>query len=212
MCSVKSECCISRLGPTTFLLLPQAPAPASVLEKKRWCSRRRRLPALLPRDTTIRRRLRHAGLPSGRLPSRLAACFSLGSRRSRCRRELPSKTTTPSEPSSATPIATPQASVPAAQRNPIWNFDCKVRCPKSPKFSPRRPLQVADMPCKHKQRPCDSVPTDRRCRAWCNPRYKMPCEGLLLRPAGPSLADPAAPLTPNPLPLQRLGPRADPPC
>jgi len=32
---------------------------------------------------------------------------------------------------------------------------------------------------KRKERPCDSVPTDRRCRVCCNPRYKMPCEGPL---------------------------------
>ena len=32
---------------------------------------------------------------------------------------------------------------------------------------------------KRKARPCDSVPTDRRCRVCCNPRYKMPCEGPL---------------------------------
>ena len=50
---------------------------------------------------------------------------------------------------------------------------------KSPKFSPRRPPQVADMPSKRKERPCDSVPTDRRCRVCCNPRYTMPCEGPL---------------------------------
>ena len=35
------------------------------------------------------------------------------------------------------------------------------------------------MPSKRKERPCDSVPTDRRCRVCCNPRYKMPCEGPL---------------------------------
>ncbi len=56
-----------------------------------------------------------------------------------------------------------------------------VLSPKSPKFPPRRPLQVADMPSnlKRKQRPCDSVPTDRRWRACCNPQYKVPCEGPL---------------------------------
>ena len=32
---------------------------------------------------------------------------------------------------------------------------------------------------KRKERPCDSVPTDRRCRVCCNPRYKKPCEGPL---------------------------------
>ena len=32
---------------------------------------------------------------------------------------------------------------------------------------------------KRKERPCDSVPTDRRCRVCCNPRYKMPYEGPL---------------------------------
>ena len=54
-----------------------------------------------------------------------------------------------------------------------------VMPPKSPKFSPRRPPQVAEMVNKRKERPCDSVPTDRRCRVCCNPRYKMPCEGPL---------------------------------
>ena len=32
---------------------------------------------------------------------------------------------------------------------------------------------------KRKARPCDSVPTDRRCRVCCNPRDKMPCQGPL---------------------------------
>ncbi len=56
---------------------------------------------------------------------------------------------------------------------------------------------------KRKERPCDSVPADRRCRVCCNPRYKMPCEGPLPETSRPSLADPAAPLSPNPMPLQR---------
>ncbi len=64
--------------------------------------------------------------------------------------------------------------------------------------------EVADMPSKRKDRPCDSAPTDRRCRVCCNPRDKKPCQGPLQdrcpRPK-PSLADPAAPLPPNPLPL-----------
>ena len=32
---------------------------------------------------------------------------------------------------------------------------------------------------KRKERPCDSVPTDRRCRVCCNPRDKKPCQGPL---------------------------------
>ena len=35
------------------------------------------------------------------------------------------------------------------------------------------------MPSKRKERPCDSVPTDRRCRVCCNPRDKKPCQGPL---------------------------------
>jgi hypothetical protein len=35
------------------------------------------------------------------------------------------------------------------------------------------------MPSKRKDRPCDSVPTDRRCRVCCNPRDKKPCQGPL---------------------------------
>ena len=35
------------------------------------------------------------------------------------------------------------------------------------------------MPSKSKDRPCDSVPTDRRCRVCCNPRDKKPCQGPL---------------------------------
>ncbi len=32
---------------------------------------------------------------------------------------------------------------------------------------------------KRNERPCDSVPMDRRCRVCGNPRYKMPCDGPL---------------------------------
>jgi len=32
---------------------------------------------------------------------------------------------------------------------------------------------------KRKDRPCDSVLTDRRCRVCCNPRDKKPCQGPL---------------------------------
>ncbi len=47
-------------------------------------------------------------------------------------------------------------------------------------FSETAP-QVPDMPSKRKDRPCDSVPTNRRCRhgVCCNPRDKKPCQGPL---------------------------------
>ena len=53
---------------------------------------------------------------------------------------------------------------------------------------------------KRKERPCDSVPADRRCRACCNPRYKMPCQGPLpetseVEPGGSSEAEPTSALT-----------------
>ena len=56
------------------------------------------------------------------------------------------------------------------------------------------------MPNKRKERPCDSVPTDRRCRVCCNPRYKMPCAGPLpetseVEPGGSSAAEPMSDLT-----------------
>ena len=53
---------------------------------------------------------------------------------------------------------------------------------------------------KRKERPCDSVPADRRCRVCCNPRYKMPCQGPLpeaseVEPDGSSEAEPTSALT-----------------
>ena len=56
---------------------------------------------------------------------------------------------------------------------------------------------------KRKERPCDSVPTDRRCRVCCNPRDKKPCQGSFGRlrhtsevePGGSSEAEPTSALT-----------------
>jgi hypothetical protein len=53
---------------------------------------------------------------------------------------------------------------------------------------------------KRKERPCDSVPADRRCRVCCNPRYKMPCQGPLpetseAEPGGSSEAEPTSAAT-----------------
>ena len=53
---------------------------------------------------------------------------------------------------------------------------------------------------KRKERPCDSVPADRRCRVCCNPRYKMPCQGPLpetseAEPGGSSDAEPTSAFT-----------------
>ena len=53
---------------------------------------------------------------------------------------------------------------------------------------------------KRKERPCDSVPADRRCRVCCNPRDKKPCQGPLpetseVEPGGSSAAEPMSDLT-----------------
>ena len=78
-------------------------------------------------------------------------------------------------------------------------------CPQSAIVFSETATQVADMPNKRKERPCDSVPTDRRCRVCCNPWDRGPCRGPLPETIQPSLADPAAPRTPSRLPLGRLG-------
>ena len=56
------------------------------------------------------------------------------------------------------------------------------------------------MPSKRKERPCDSVPADRRCRVCCNPRDKKPCQGPLpetseAEPGGSSDAEPTSAFT-----------------
>ncbi len=108
--------------------------------------------------------------------------LQFGSRRSRCRRDAAEKN------DNALRVVICDANCHAASvcagRSEESDLELRVRCPKSPFFPPRRPLQVADMPSKRNERPCGSVPTDRCCRAWCNPRYKMPCEGPLPETSG----------------------------
>jgi hypothetical protein len=55
----------------------------------------------------------------------------------------------------------------------------RLFCDRPTPFCPARIAIFSPMVNKRKERPCDSVPADRRCRVCCNPRHKMPCEGPL---------------------------------